>query len=278
MSDAAAGEKGALDSLKSEHGDVLEHSGHLLVKLATTEEDVAACQRLRYEVFYEEMAAKPIGDMERLRLDFDKFDPLADHLMVVDTRLSGMEAVVGTYRFIRQEIALANGGFYTTSEYDIDAMVANAPDGTNFLELGRSCVHEKYRTKPTINMLWLGLGAYVNRHNVDVLFGCASFPGTDPDRFKEPLSFLYHHLATPQEWYVRARQELFVDMNRMPKDEVSERAALRAMPPLIRGYVRAGCRFGDGAVIDEQFSTVDVFVMSVVQNTESRYASRFLSE
>ncbi len=253
----------------------IAQSGMLEVRLADTQEDVLACQRLRYEVFYEEMTAKPIADMAATRLDHDKFDAIADHLMVIEKSSPENPRVVGTYRLIRREIAEANGGFYTAGEYDIQALLDRTDPSVNFLELGRSCVHADYRTKPTINMLWTGLGHYVTQNNVGVLFGCASFPGIDPSALKLPLSFLYHHVRAPDQWLVRAREELFEEMNLMAKEEIDQKTALRALPPLIRGYMRAGCYFGDGAVIDHQFSTTDVFVMSVIQDVTDRYSSRF---
>jgi len=254
---------------------MLASAGSLEVRLAGTAQDIEACQRLRYEVFYEEMAAKPIGKMAALRLDFDDFDAIADHLMVIEHEQPSEPQVVGTYRLIRRDVAEANGGFYTSGEYNVQPMLDSVDPGVNFLELGRSCVHKDFRNRPTINLLWQGLGAYVMRHDIGAMFGCASFPGTDPEALALPLSFLHHYFATPTGWHVRARDELFIEMNRIAKTEINERAALRTLPPLIRGYVRAGCVFGDGAVIDEQFSTVDVFVMSIVEQASDRYAHRF---
>ena len=257
--------------------DFAHCSGNLEIRLASSQGDIEACQRLRYEVFYEEMAAKPIGDMCARRLDHDRFDNVADHLMVIDRSGSGLSAerVIGTYRLIRRDVAEAHGGFYTSGEYDIAPMIARAGPGVNFLELGRSCVHKDHRNRPTINMLWHGIGHYIAAHDIDVMFGCASFPGTDPGAFAQPLSFLHHNLQTPPEYFVRALDDQFVDMNILDKDDVDERAALRLMPPLIRGYMRSGCIFGDGAVIDPQFSTVDVFVMLRVKDVEQRYFHRF---
>ncbi|TNE59355.1 MAG: GNAT family N-acetyltransferase [Alphaproteobacteria bacterium] len=257
---------------------MLAKAGNLEVRLGSSPQDIEKCQRLRYEVFYEEMAAKPIGDMGKLRLDFDKFDAIADHLIVRDLATPGGPTVVGTYRLIRREVAEANGGFYTAGEYDIAPMIERAGPDMNFVELGRSCVHKDYRNRPTINLLWQGLGQYVNRYNVGAFFGCASFPGTDPAALKLPLSFLHHHLSLPEEFQVRALPHLYNEMNLMPKEEINERAALRTLPPLIRGYVMAGCLFGTGAVIDEQFSTVDVFVMSIIQRASERYMGRFAAK
>lgn len=251
-------------------------SGTLEVRLATCDADIRACQRLRYEVFYEEMAARPVGDMCARRLDHDRFDAVADHLMVIDrSGPAGNDSVIGTYRLIRQDVAETHGGFYTSGEFDIAPMIARAGRRVNFLELGRSCVHRDHRNRPTLNMLWHGIGRYIAAHDIDVMFGCASFPGVDPHAFAKPLSFLHHHLQAPTDYSVRALSDRFVDMNMVPESEIDERAALRLMPPLIRGYIRSGCVFGTGAVIDRQFSTVDVFVMLVMKDVEARYFHRF---
>lgn len=271
---AAKSERYDLARAKS---DFAHCSGNLEIRLARGPADIEACQRLRYEVFYEEMAAKPVGDMCARRLDYDRFDGVADHLMVIDRSGPDRDAgqVIGTYRLIRRDVAEAHGGFYTAGEYDIAPMIARAGVGVNFLELGRSCVHKDHRNRPTINMLWHGIGHYIAAHDIDVMFGCASFSGTDPQAFAQPLSFLHHTLQTPPDNYVRALDGQYVDMNILAKDDVDERAALRLMPPLIRGYMRSGCVFGDGAVIDPQFSTVDVFVMLLMKDVEARYFQRF---
>ncbi len=256
---------------------MLAEAGNLEVRLASSEAEIEACQRLRFEVFYEEMSAKPIEQMAARRLDYDKFDPIADHLMVIDRTASPDKRVIGTYRLIRRDVAEANGGFYTAGEYDIQPMLDRADPSINFLELGRSCVHKDHRNRPTINLLWQGLGQYVVRHDIGAMFGCASFPGTDPEALVLPLSYLHHFMSLPPKWHVRARDELFVDMNRLPKKEIDERAAIRTLSPLIRGYVRTGCLFGDGAVIDWQFGTVDVFVMSIITEVTDRYVNRFVT-
>lgn len=251
-------------------------AGRLDVRLATSEADIKACQRLRFEVFYEEMSAKPVGDMGARRLDYDRFDDVADHLMVID-KVAGNK-VIGTYRLIRRDVAEANGGFYTAGEYDIAPMIERAGKGVNFLELGRSCVDKDHRNRPTINLLWQGIGDYIAAHNIDVMFGCASFPGTDPHAIAQPLSYLHHTLQSPPDYAVRAQDDQYESMDLLPTEDIDERCALRQMPPLIRGYIRSGCVFGDGAVIDEQFSTVDVFVMLMMKDVEARYFQRFGSE
>jgi putative hemolysin len=253
-------------------------SGSLEVRLARGQAEIEASQALRYQVFYEEMSARPSPDMAAKRRDIDDFDAICDHLLVFDHEHGGADggpAVVGTYRLLRQDVAEQHGGFYTAKEFDIDPLIARQPRGTRFLELGRSCTHADYRTKMAIELLWRGIMAYNIRHGIDVMFGCASLPGNDPDALALPLSFLYHQCLAPAEWCVRAHEHLFVEMNRIPKDEIDLKAALRALPPLIKGYVRAGAYIGDGAYIDRQFNTTDVLIILPIERVDPRYKERF---
>ncbi|HEX2592492.1 MAG TPA: GNAT family N-acyltransferase [Rhizomicrobium sp.] len=258
---------------------VLAVTGALEVRLAETDGEIEQAQRLRYRVFYEEMSAVPTPAMRESRRDFDHFDDVCDHLLVVDRSVhddEGQPVVVGTYRLMREEYAKKAGGFYTATEYDIAPMLAGMPKGTRYLELGRSCVLKEYRSRAsTMQLLWRGLMAYCARFSLDVMFGCASFQGTDVKALAAPLSYLHHFQSMPPEMRARARPELYVDMNLMPKDALDQKETLRALPPLVKGYVRAGCRIGDGAVIDRQFDTTDVFIFLPLASMDSRYKSRF---
>jgi L-ornithine Nalpha-acyltransferase len=271
-------EPGPLEG-RLEQWPVLAASGVLEVRLAETDAEVEAAQRLRYHVFYEEMAAIPSPSMREARRDFDRFDEFCDHLLVIDRALAdedGQPAVVGTYRLMRDVDAGRAGGFYTATEYDLAAMLAGLPAGWNLVELGRSCILKAYRSKPaTMQLLWRGLMVYVARFSIDLMFGCASFSGTDPKALALPLSYLHHFHPMPEEMGVRAIPSQYVDMNLLAKDAVDPREAIRALPPLLKGYLRAGVCIGDGAVIDRQFSTTDVFIYCPVAGIDPRYKSRF---
>jgi L-ornithine Nalpha-acyltransferase len=271
-------EPGLLEG-RLEQWPVLAAAGALEVRLAETEGEVEQAQRLRYHVFYEEMAAVPSPEMREARRDFDKFDAVCDHLLVVDRSAlndDGQPMVVGTYRLTRDVDAARAGGFYTAGEFDISAMLKGHAPGTRFLELGRSCVLKAYRNRTTtMQLLWKGLMAYVARFSIDVMFGCASFAGNDPDAIALGLSYLHYFHPIPKGMEVKARPELFVPMDRLAKDAIDPKEGLRASPPLLKGYLRAGACIGDGAVIDRQFSTIDVFIYFPVSNIDARYRSRF---
>ncbi|HUJ46094.1 MAG TPA: GNAT family N-acyltransferase [Rhizomicrobium sp.] len=257
---------------------VLATAGALEVRLAETDGEVEQAQRLRYRVFYEEMTAIPSPEMREARRDFDQFDQFCDHMLVVDRSVhdeDGQPAVVGTYRLMRDVDAARAGGFYTSSEYDIASMLAGMK-GKSLVELGRSCILREYRAKPsTMQLLWRGVMVYSIRFSIDLMFGCASLSGTDPKALALQLSYLHHFHRMPQTLRVKARPELYVEMNMMPQDAIDPKKALHALPPLIKGYLRAGASIGDGAVIDRQFDTTDVFIYFPLSGIDPRYRNRF---
>lgn len=263
-------------------GVELGRKGALSVRLAVSADDIVASQRLRYKVFYQERSALADDTMSSSGRDQDAFDRICDHLLVVDREGTGDAdlmlpdgQVVGTYRLLRQEVAEANGGFYTADEFDIGPLIEAKRGEARFLELGRSCVLKPYRTKPTVELLWQGIWNFVRLHGLDVMFGCASLEGVDPQALALPLSFLHHHCLAPEEWRVRALPERYVAMDILPAEEIDPRAALKQLPPLIKGYMRLGAYFGDGAVVDHQFNTTDVLIVLPVSAINERYFSHF---
>jgi len=244
-------------------------SDTLEVRLARSAADVEAAQALRYRVFYDEMNAKPSPEMAASRRDFDSFDDVADHLLVIDHALgAGAESVVGTYRLIGREAAAKHGGFYTADEYDIAKIVAWPGP---ILELGRSCTDARYRNRPTMQLLWKGIAAYVFHHGIELMFGCASLPGNDVDVLAPALSYLHHNHLAPEELRPRALPERFTDMNRLPPDAYDAKRVLAGLPPLIKGYLRLGGFVGQGAVIDPQFNTTDVCVIVKTGQVKESY-------
>jgi putative hemolysin len=248
-------------------------SGPLQVRLAENAADVDAAQALRYRIFYEAMGAKPLPGMELLRRDFDGYDEICDHLLVLDhSRGSGAGAVVGTYRLIRREAAARFGTFYSAGEYDIARLIAYPGQ---ILELGRSCVDAGYRARPVMQLLWSGIAAYVFHYDIELMFGCASLPGTDPEALAAPLSYLYYHHLAPPALRARALPERFVEMRRTDPAGFDPNRTLAALPPLIKGYLRLGGFVGDGAVIDPQFNTTDVCVVVKTDLVSEKYSRHY---
>lgn len=254
--------------------------GSLEVRLACSTKEVHRAQRLRYKVFYEEMSAVPSPAARLSRRDADPYDPVCEHLLVLDHDVrprpfrAHRPKVVGTYRLLTGERAKRHGGFYSQRAYQLAPLLAAHPD-LRFLELGRSCVLKPYRARRIVELLWQGLWAYVLENRVGAMIGCASLDGTDPARLALPLGFLHHHARAPEPWRVRAHPGDFVPMDRLPAEAIDVRAAVKALPPLIKGYLRAGAGFGDGAVVDRQFGTTDVFVVMPVEAISARYIDHF---
>ncbi len=257
--------------------------GSLEVRLAKTTEDIDNAQVLRYKTFYEEMGAKATPEMESLRRDFDEHDKFCDHLLLIDHARKNKNPVIGTYRLIRRAAADQCGGFYSSSEYDVSRLLAYPGE---ILELGRSCIDSEYRTGAVMQLLWRGLGLYIARHNVTLMFGCASLPGTDPQALKIPLSYLYHHHLAPPALRTKALPERYVDMKMLPREafdpntafeelKLDPRSGNNSLPPLIKGYIRVGGFVGDGAVVDYQFNTTDICIIVKTDLMTRRYQRHY---
>lgn len=220
------------------------------VKIAGTEEELRAAQALRYEVFVRELGGGGAMVDHEAGLEQDRFDPFFDHMLVTDT---STDMVVGVYRLLRDDQAAKAGQFYSEDEYDLSVLKAS---GRRLLELGRSCLHPEYRGGMAMFHLWSGLAEYVEAHGIEVLFGVASFHGTDPQQLANPLAMLHHkHLAPPE---LRVRAKSFQPMNLVPKADLDRKRAMLDTPALIKAYLRLGGFVGEGAYIDHAFNTTDV--------------------
>lgn len=248
----------------------LAHAGPLQVRLAVGPHEIEAAQALRYRVFFEEGGAAPDAASRRARRDICRIDAFCDHMLALDAG-----EVVGAYRLLRGEAAGRGCGFYSAAEFEVDALIARHP-GLKFMELGRSCVAEGYRGRRTIEALWRGVWAYALQHRVDVMFGCASLPGTDPKAHAGARAALSGASASEPEW--RAPPRLGVKRAPPPPPAEFDPRALRDLPPLVKGYLRLGARFGAEAVIDAAFGVTDVFVVLRVADIEARYLQHFAPE
>lgn len=252
---------------------ILGQLGNLKVKIADNAQEIESAQRLRHRVFIADRGNNSKSTLNQK--DEDRFDAFCDHLIVFEEaeNLSDPTKVVATYRLMSQEQAQKAGGYYTASEFAVEKLSANFPD-LKFLELGRSCVLPEYRTKRTIELLWHGSWAYVRKHGFDVMFGCASFEGTDPKRHCEALSFLYENACADETWNVPGLGEV-IDLAGLTSDNHNPKNAIRALPPLIKGYLRLGAMFASEAVIDRQFNTIDVLVLLPVAKLNPRYVKYY---
>lgn len=233
------------------------------VSLAHSKTEVAEAQRLRYRIFAEEMGARLPADADGL--DQDRFDPYCDHLLVRDNA-SG--EVVGTYRLLTYAQARKAGGFYSAQEFDLTRL-RHLLKGV--VEIGRSCVHPEYRSGAVIALLWSGLAQYAAEKGAEFLMGCASISMADGGHIAAALyrKFAENNLG-PAEWRVFPRHRLSLEALTGQPDA--------AVPPLIKGYLRAGAYICGEPTWDPDFNTADLLILLPMKNVNRRYARHFLGE
>lgn len=227
------------------------------VRLATSAADLRAAQRLRYRVFVEELGGGGALVDHDARLEQDKFDPFYDHMILVDRALNcdEIDRVVGVYRLLRHDMAQQMGQFYSEDEYDLSKLKAS---GRRLMELGRSCLLPDYRGGAAMFHLWNALAGYVAEHEIEILFGVASFHGNDVEALAESLSLLHHRHLAPEDIRTKILPQHFQSMDLMAEDQIDRRAAMLQVPALIKAYLRLGGFVGEGAFIDRAFNTIDV--------------------
>ena len=248
-----------------------------IIKLVDTKSELKKAQALRYSVFYKEKKAKSNFPKKMMKLDYDKIDKFADHLIVIDKKRKSIKnKIVGTYRLIRGDVALSFGGFYTSSEFDL-TNILNSYKHKQILELGRSCVHKDYRNGTTMKLLWKAIAEYIKLYDIKVLLGCASFPGTDVQEFSKELSYLRSNFSLPEEISVKSLLD-----NNYPvyiKNNINESdiRTFAKLPPLIKGYLRVGGRVSDSFFVDYDFNTIDLCVIVQTVNIDEKYKNKFLN-
>ncbi len=253
-------------------------AGRFTVRLAETDEDVAAAQRLRYRVFVEEMGANASPEEHAARREIDEFDPHFDHLILIDEEAGGadpLDRVMGVYRLMTSEMARDGIGFYGATEYDLTKLIEHP---RKIVELGRSCVARDYRGGSGMHLLWTGLGRYVNDRGIEIMFGVASFHGADAGPLAMPLSYLHWNHLAPEDLRVRALPDSFQRMDLLPPEKVSKAEAMRLTPALIKAYLRLGGFVGEGAFVDHDFNTVDVCLLMDTSRMVERYRAFYSRE
>ncbi|MEM9229888.1 MAG: GNAT family N-acyltransferase [Pseudomonadota bacterium] len=246
------------------------------IRLARTPDEVQAAQRLRYRVFVEEMGAPAADADHELRLEQDEFDPFFDHLILMDSLREvedPLDRVVGVYRLLPGVRAAKTCGFYGAREYDL-SVIEQLDRRT--VELGRSCVDAEYRRTVAMHLMWNALAEYVLSRDIQVLFGVASFHGTDPQAIAPALSYLHNFHLAPLEIRVHARPEHAVDMDLLPCEQIDRREAIGQIPNLIKAYLRVGGCVGQGAWIDRDFNTIDVCLLMDTTRMAQKYKNYYV--
>ena len=250
-------------------------SENFIIKLVQTKSELKQAQALRYSVFYKEKKAKPTLPKKLIRLDYDKIDKFADHLIVIDKNTKNK--IVGTYRLIRGDVAELYGGYYSSTEFNLINIVNNYQN-KHILELGRSCVHQNYRNGTIMNLLWKAIAEYVKLYDIKVLIGCASFSGTDPIKYSEELTYLRDNFSLPANLSVESYDNNIYPAYKLNNNNNSNPLRTFAkLPPLIKGYLRVGGKVSDNFFVDYRFNTIDLFVVVCTDDIDTRYKKKYLN-
>lgn len=254
---------------------MITHTPQFAVKTAAGPADIAAAQRLRYDVFVTELGGDGAAVDHAACLERDRFDGFATHLLLEDLAPAAPARFVGVYRLMDARDAARAGGFYSEAEFDVSQLVQS---GRRVLELGRSCLHEDYRGGAAMMHLWQGVAAHVLRHDIEVLFGVASFHGTDVGSLAQPLSHLHYAHSAPSGMTAHVRKSGAVAMDILPPEQVDRKAAMLATPALIKAYLRLGGLVGQGAFVDHAFNTTDVCLILDTAKMDARLRAHYTQE
>ena len=262
--------KRIIKKIKSEFEPIIFKN--FTIKIAESNFEIKKAQSLRYKIFFKEKKIKKKNFKFLLQRDYDFYDKISDHLIIIDNNREIRDNVIGTYRLLRGNCAKLYRGFYTEQEFDISNLKKNF-SSKDILELGRSCVHPQYRSGIILKLLWQGISNYIKMYKIKILMGCASFHGTNPSKFKDEFSLLYESYRLPEDYDVKSLQSNEISFNK----NINHSTTLNKLPPLIKGYLRAGGMVSKNFYIDTEFETIDYCVIMLTEKIVSRYQNKFLN-
>ena len=262
--------KRIIKKIKSEFEPIIFKN--FTIKIAESNFEIKKAQSLRYKIFFKEKKITKKSFKFLLQRDYDFYDKISDHLIIIDNNREIRDNVIGTYRLLRGNCAKLYRGFYTEQEFDISNLKKNF-SSKDILELGRSCVHPQYRSGIILKLLWQGISNYIKMYKIKILMGCASFHGTNPSKFKDEFSLLYESYRLPEDYDVKSLQSNEISFNK----NINHSTTLNKLPPLIKGYLRAGGMVSENFYIDTEFETIDYCVIMLTEKIVSRYQNKFLN-
>ena len=262
--------KRIIKKIKSEFEPIIFKN--FTIKIAESNFEIKKAQSLRYKIFFKEKKIKRNNLKSLLQRDYVFYDKISDHLIIIDNNREVKDNVIGTYRLLRGNCAKLYRGFYTEQEFDISNLKKNF-SSKDILEVGRSCVHPEYRSGIILKLLWQGISKYIKIYKMKILIGCASFNGTNPSKFKDEFSLLYKSYRLPKSYNVKSLQDNEISSGK----NIKQSTILNRLPPLIKGYLRAGGMVSENFYIDKEFETIDYCVIILTEKIVSRYQNKFLN-
>ena len=245
------------------------------VKLAESRSEIKLAQKLRYKVFFSERIHSPILNIGNFRIDSDKFDNYADHIIVKFRKNKFSKTrVIGTYRLLKQSVAEKKSGFYSCDEFNLDNLL-NSKIYNNMLELSRSCISQKFRNKNVLKLMWNEIYRYINKNNIDALFGTASFLDTNINKIEDQLIYLNNNHKMSDNIKVNALANYKVKVDYEKPIDINLKLVSK-LPTLIKAYLKFNASIGEGAVVDNRFKTTDVFVFLPIEEINKDYVNKIV--
>ena len=232
-------------------------AGRYEVRLAANADEIAAAQALRYRVFYQENQAVPTAEMQAAEREIDQWDDIAYHIIVLDNKQTEQPAVVGTLRLTSNHRLKSGQTFYTEAAFELEKIKQHYH---KVLELSRYCIHPGGRSGTILMLIWKFAMQFIIEHGYDVMFGCASFQGTDVEQHKDILSYLYQHNLAPDSLMPTPVIDNHVTIPGLEIDNAEWDNAKHSVPTLLRGYLKLGAKISDTAIIDHHFNTTFVCI------------------
>lgn len=218
------------------------NKGFYRARAAQTAEDLLRAQRLRALAFH-----------GRDGLDRDAFDDRCQHVLIEQTATG---ALAGCFRLLPLAAGAAIGNSYSAQFYDLTAL---ARIKRPMAEIGRFCLHPAHSDPDILRVAWGVLASYVDAHAVAMLFGCASFPGTDAGPYDDAFALLRDRHLAPAAWHPGIKAAEIHAYASAPGQKPDPKRASAMMPPLLRTYLMMGGRVSDHAVVDREMNTLHVF-------------------
>lgn len=236
-------------------------------RLAKTPDEVIEAQSLRYRVFCGEWGASS-GEDSAEGLEQDHYDPHCDHLLVYDKDAVGGEQLVAACRLLGDDGARLANGYYTQASFNLDSF---ASDGCRHIEVSRVCIDSAHRSKRIMELIWYSIWTLCRTREIDVMFGCASFVGTDPSAYPDSFGWLSDHAQLSDfEDYVPCSEHSF-KLSEVGVSDYNERRTFATLPALLKSYLRLGARIGSYGVIDYEFGSLDVLIILKCSEISEKY-------
>ncbi len=248
--------------------DIDINKKNYIIKTASNSDELEQVLTLRHQVFLEELLHKK----RIIEVDFDKFDLLCDHLMIIN---KSDNSLIGTYRL---NCTKFSNNFYSATEFNIDAILELPGDK---VELGRACVHPDFRNGMTIALLWKGLSEYMSASGSRFFFGCSSLKSMDYMFILNVYNALLHsgnliHLpeVKPIGKFKSKSLKKLIKKQIIDKD-VDELGMLEKLPPLLKSYIKAGARVIGEPAMDKDFQCFDFLTLLDFHNADQKYKDKY---